>query len=221
MMKELRDQATGKVVVTAASIASDPVGTARGLASTGAKTAIRLPVRAGVAATGPAIGIVSRALAVAGSALRTGRQLRERVRPGQRTNGVAVPPPPRPATQERRPEQPAPAADAVTPAATETQEELPEAAVIAGAPGAADAAVARAERAVAGSLAVDATPSHDELPLADYDHLTLPALRARLTRIDLTGLMQLRNYEKAHANRLPVVTMLENRIAKVTTSNGN
>ena len=63
--------------------------------------------------------------------------------------------------------------------------------------------------------------AHDDLPVVDYDHLTLPALRARLVRLDLTSLIQLRDYEKAHANRLPVVTMLDNRIAKVTGSNGN
>jgi hypothetical protein len=99
--------------------------------------------------------------------------------------------------------------------------EFPDAAVVAGAPGTADAAVARAERAVAGTAPDGASLSHEDLPLADYDHLTLPALRARLSRLDLTSLVQLRDYEKAHANRLPVVTMLDNRIAKVTASNGN
>jgi hypothetical protein len=61
-----------------------------------------------------------------------------------------------------------------------------------------------------------ATLTHDELPLDDYDHLTLGSLRARLARLDLAALVQLRDYERVHANRLPVLTMLENRIAKVT-----
>jgi hypothetical protein len=91
-------------------------------------------------------------------------------------------------------------------------------ATLAGAPGTADEAVARAERAVGGAAPSGASLDHGDLPLEDYDHLTLPALRARLARIDLTGLVQLRDYEKAHANRLPVVTMLENRIAKVTAT---
>jgi hypothetical protein len=61
-----------------------------------------------------------------------------------------------------------------------------------------------------------ATLSHDELPLEDYDHLTLGSLRARLAKLDLIALAQLRDYERVHANRLPVLTMLENRIAKVS-----
>jgi hypothetical protein len=69
---------------------------------------------------------------------------------------------------------------------------------------------------------VDATPgatlSHDELPLDDYDHLTLGSLRARLAKLDAVALVQLRDYERAHAHRLPVLTMLENRIAKVTST---
>ncbi|HWL35459.1 MAG TPA: hypothetical protein VNQ77_04635 [Frankiaceae bacterium] len=65
----------------------------------------------------------------------------------------------------------------------------------------------------------DATPgatlSHDELPLADYDHLTLGSLRARLPKLDAVALVQLLDYERSHAHRLPVLTMLENRIAKI------
>lgn len=58
---------------------------------------------------------------------------------------------------------------------------------------------------------------HDELPLPDYDHLTLGALRGRMRSLDLPQLVALRDYEKAKANRLPVVTMLDNRIAKLAT----
>lgn len=69
----------------------------------------------------------------------------------------------------------------------------------------------------------DATPgatlTHDQLPLDDYDHLTLGSLRARLPKLDLVGLTQLRDYERVHANRLPVLTMLDNRIAKVGNQN--
>lgn len=63
-----------------------------------------------------------------------------------------------------------------------------------------------------------ATLNHDQLPLADYDHLTLGSLRARLSKLDTVALVQIRDYERAHANRLPVITMLENRIAKVTAT---
>ncbi len=65
----------------------------------------------------------------------------------------------------------------------------------------------------------DAAPvtSHDELPLADYDHMTLGALRGRLRALSVTDLVRVRDYEKAHAHRLPVVTLLDNRIAKLAT----
>ena len=59
--------------------------------------------------------------------------------------------------------------------------------------------------------------AHDELPLPDYDHLTLGSLRGRMRSLDLPQLVQVRDYEKAHANRLPIVTMLDNRIAKLAT----
>ena len=66
----------------------------------------------------------------------------------------------------------------------------------------------------------EATPgavlSHDELPLDDFDHLTIGSLRARLSRLDAVALVQLRDYERAHANRLPVVMLFENRLAKIS-----
>ncbi|HEU0102618.1 MAG TPA: hypothetical protein VFR07_09895 [Mycobacteriales bacterium] len=71
------------------------------------------------------------------------------------------------------------------------------------------------QRATAGAstTAVD----HDELPLPDYDHMTLGSLRGRLRALSVDQLVQIRTYEKAHADRLPVVTMLDNRIAKLAT----
>ena len=54
-----------------------------------------------------------------------------------------------------------------------------------------------------------------DLPLPDYDHMTLGSLRGRLRSLDVEQLVVLRGYEKAHADRLPVVTMLDNRIAKL------
>ncbi len=58
----------------------------------------------------------------------------------------------------------------------------------------------------------------DELPIDDYDHMTLGSLRGHLRSLELAQLVQLRDYEKAHAHRLPVVTMLDNRIAKLATT---
>ena len=68
------------------------------------------------------------------------------------------------------------------------------------------------------AAAVEATPAgatltHDDLPLADYDHLTLGELRARIRRLGVPELVQLREYEHAHADRLPVVKAFDNRLA--------
>lgn len=56
---------------------------------------------------------------------------------------------------------------------------------------------------------------HSELPLPDYDHMTLGSLRGRLRSLTVEELVAVRDYEKAHADRLPVITLLENRIAKL------
>ncbi len=61
----------------------------------------------------------------------------------------------------------------------------------------------------------DEVPDKDDLPLPDYDHMTLGSLRGRLRSLSLAQLGQVRAYEKEHADRLPVVTMLDNRIAKL------
>ena len=59
--------------------------------------------------------------------------------------------------------------------------------------------------------------AHAELPLADYDHMTLGALRGRMRSLTVDQLVQVREYEKSHGDRLPIVTMLDNRIAKLAT----
>lgn len=87
----------------------------------------------------------------------------------------------------------------------------------AGAPGTAAEVVEHAEEQVrAGGVASGAGLDHDDLPLPDFDHLTLGSVRGRLRRLSLAELVQLRDYELAHAHRLPIVTMLDNRIAKLT-----
>ncbi len=75
-------------------------------------------------------------------------------------------------------------------------------------------AVEQAVEELAAEAADEPLP-HDELPLPDYDHMTLGSLRGRLRTLSVEQLVQLRTYEKAHADRLPVVTMLDNRIAKL------
>jgi len=56
-------------------------------------------------------------------------------------------------------------------------------------------------------------PAHDELPLPDYDHLPLGSLEGRIRSLDIAGLMTLVAYEESHGNRLPVVQVLERRLA--------
>lgn len=78
------------------------------------------------------------------------------------------------------------------------------------------AVVAAVEEVVAESGA-PVLVAHDELPLPDYDHMTLGSLRGRLRALSVDQLVQIRAYEKAHADRLPVITMLDNRIAKLAS----
>lgn len=68
---------------------------------------------------------------------------------------------------------------------------------------------------IAHNVAAPLITDHSELPLPDYDHMTLGSLRGRLRSLDMQQLVQLRDYEKSKADRLPVVTMLDNRIAKL------
>jgi hypothetical protein len=54
---------------------------------------------------------------------------------------------------------------------------------------------------------------HDQLPLPDYDHLPVDGLTSRIRTLDATGVQTLLEYERAHANRLQVVTIMENRLS--------
>src|SRR5580700_665834 len=63
------------------------------------------------------------------------------------------------------------------------------------------------------SAAPAASPA--ELPVANYDDLTIASLRARLRNLSADQLAQLVDYEKSHANRADVVQMFERRIAKL------
>jgi hypothetical protein len=57
--------------------------------------------------------------------------------------------------------------------------------------------------------------AHDELPLPDYDHLPLGGLTSRIRSLDAAGVRTVLEYERAHGDRLPVVTVLENRLAEL------
>jgi hypothetical protein len=57
--------------------------------------------------------------------------------------------------------------------------------------------------------------NHDDLPLADYDHLPLESLRQRIRTLDAKGLEALLDYEQAHGSRLPVVQAMERRLEQL------
>jgi hypothetical protein len=59
-------------------------------------------------------------------------------------------------------------------------------------------------------------PPAAEPPLPGYDDLSLPSLRARLRTLDAPAIMAMLAYERAHARRVDVLTMLERRLAKIT-----
>lgn len=121
---------------------------------------------------------------------------------GPRTGRPAAKPQ---STAPRQPSTPAAPAASRVEEATATQEDgglVPP-----------EAKVAADVEAAAGTVL-----DHDELPLPDFDHMTLGQLRGRLRTLDLVSLVQLRDYEEAHANRLQIVAMLNNRITKVQAS---
>lgn len=54
-------------------------------------------------------------------------------------------------------------------------------------------------------------PSRDQLPLPDYDHLSLNSLSQRIRTLELAQLSMVLDYERAHGARLPVLQVLEQR----------
>ncbi|WP_167759572.1 hypothetical protein [Mycobacterium sp. PS03-16] len=57
--------------------------------------------------------------------------------------------------------------------------------------------------------------AHDELPLADYDQLTLPDVRHRIRSLDESQLQMLFDHETAHGNRIPVLEVLHARLKEL------
>ena len=77
------------------------------------------------------------------------------------------------------------------------------------------AAEAPAAEAAVAETAAPAAEASDELPLANYDTLTVASLRARLRTLTVPQLRILVDYEKAHQGREEVTGMFERRIAKI------
>jgi hypothetical protein len=55
-------------------------------------------------------------------------------------------------------------------------------------------------------------PSNDDLPIKDYDHLQVGGLASRIRMLDSGELQTLLDYERGHANRFQVVTIMQNRL---------
>jgi hypothetical protein len=133
-----------------------------------------------------------------------------------RLTPVATPPAAGRTTTPARPS----AAPAPSKPATPGRPEVTEAAREVGAPG----AVTEEVEAITDKLEVDEADSRDDLPIPDFDNVSLGSLRGRLRSLSLEQLIVLREWEQAHAHRLPVMTLLDNRIAKISaqeTTNGS
>lgn len=82
-----------------------------------------------------------------------------------------------------------------------------------GAPGVAADKVEQVSR----QIAIEVPERENDLPIPDFDNISLGSLRARLRSLSVEQLVVLREWEQAHANRLQVVTTLDNRIAKLAS----
>jgi hypothetical protein len=57
--------------------------------------------------------------------------------------------------------------------------------------------------------------SNDDLPIPDYDHLQVGGLSSRIRSLGAEELQTLIGYERSHANRFQVVTIMENRLSSL------
>ncbi|MFI6577003.1 hypothetical protein ACIBFB_14480 [Nocardiopsis sp. NPDC050513] len=110
--------------------------------------------------------------------------------------------------EEASPEPPAPATADLQEKSAEIAEEI---------------AVAEAHTEVASDEVLErvrkeAAPSADELAVPTYDDLTLPSIRARLRKLTIVQVRDLRAYEVAHQGRSEFIKMYDNRIAKLESA---
>ncbi|MFC4560541.1 hypothetical protein ACFO4E_01595 [Nocardiopsis mangrovi] len=61
----------------------------------------------------------------------------------------------------------------------------------------------------------EAAPAAENLAVPGYDGLSLPSIRARLRKLTLDEVRELRAYEVAHGERAEFIKMYDNRIAKL------
>lgn len=111
----------------------------------------------------------------------------------------------------------APAAEETTiPEATAAEAPAPEAEAVAVTKPTKPAPRKSAKAKAAEPTAAEPVAAAD-LPLANYDELTVNSLRARMTKLSPDQLTVLIGYEKAHQGRDEVVGMLERRIIRINS----
>jgi hypothetical protein len=59
--------------------------------------------------------------------------------------------------------------------------------------------------------------THHELPLPDYDSMPMGSIESRVRTLGESGVRQLLDHERAHANRVAVVRLLEQRLVALNT----
>ncbi|MFC3997119.1 hypothetical protein ACFOVU_14395 [Nocardiopsis sediminis] len=80
---------------------------------------------------------------------------------------------------------------------------------------AASAATQIASDEVLEKVRKEASPAAEDLAVPGYDGLSLPSIRARLRKLTLEEVRELRAYEVAHGERPEFIKMYDNRIAKL------
>ncbi|QBI52515.1 hypothetical protein [Streptomonospora litoralis] len=80
---------------------------------------------------------------------------------------------------------------------------------------AAEATTQESDDSVLEDVRRQAAPAADELAVPGYDDLTLPSIRARLRKLTIDQVRDLRAYEVAHGERPEFIKMYDNRIAKL------
>ncbi|MEE2037851.1 hypothetical protein Q8791_11535 [Nocardiopsis sp. CT-R113] len=100
----------------------------------------------------------------------------------------------------------------VVPATADVPEEAP---AIAEELAAAEAHTTVASDEVLEKVRKGAAPAVEDLAVPTYDELTLPSVRARLRKLTIEQVRDLRAYEVAHGGRTEFIKMYDNRIAKM------
>jgi hypothetical protein len=126
-------------------------------------------------------------------------------------------PAPQAETPAAAPEQVAPAeaavpGEAVVPEETARARDRADGPVAS--PGAGEPAAPAARTEAAAPEAAEPSP---DLPLANYDSLSIASVRARLRGLSLAQLGQLLEYERSHAGRADFIAAFERRITKIAS----